>query len=349
MALTLSVQKTIPNMIVHWLDQQETWASRNYTFYISKDGGVTFSRGADLKTSSVTCLLGRSRLITRAFRLGIRDCRKLESETILAIADKKIFRSDNKEFKAVHTFERGHGPLREGWCEDDKGNCYLGEYFLNDRRDCSVNLLKSDNDGRSWKKKRSLRNIRHIHCVQFDPISHTIWMGTGDRDNESSISFSENGGETWTEIGSGNQMFRAVSLVFTDAFVYWGSDAPTQQNYIYRYVRKSGNIERMVPVAGPVHYSTILEHGTILFATTSEGESEGKSAAWDRKAHIWASEDGTHWTDVASWEKDGYPYVLGFGRVYFPHGRYRENLFFTTEALKKVDNTLFCARLSSEK
>jgi hypothetical protein len=170
-------------------------------------------------------------------------------------------------------------------------------------------------------------------------------MGTGDRDVESSISFSEDQGKTWTILGSGDQMYRAVSFVFARDYFYWGSDAPTRQNYVYRYVRKSGEIERLVPVNGPVHYSMALANGAVLFATTAEGNSEGKTAAWDNKAHIWASKDGINWTDLVSWEKDIYPYVLGLGRVYFAHGEVQDEFYFTTEALKKVDRTLFRAKL----
>ena len=80
--------------------------------------------------------------------------------------------------------------------------------------------------------------------------------------------------------------------------------------------------------------------------TTAEGDSEGKSAEWDKKAHIWASKDGTQWEDLISWEKDQWPYILGYGRVLFAHGRNRDNLYFTTQCLKKVDNMLIQAKLS---
>lgn len=335
-------------MIVHWIDQTEIWASRDYTLYISKDEGLTFNKFADLKVSSLVSLLGKSRLLTRAFRLGIRDLRKLRSGTILVIADRKIYRSNNGEFETVYSFKKGLSPSRDGWCEDNKGNCYLAEYFLNNERDSPSDLLKSTDDGQSWKVTRSFQGIRHIHCVQYDQFGQKIWLGTGDRDDESHILFSENQGKTWTEIGGGNQKFRTVSLLFAEDYVYWGSDAPTRQNYIYRYGRKSGKIERLVAVDGPVHYSTALENGVKLFATTAEGNSEGKSAEWDRKAHIWASENGTRWQDLVSWEKDIWPGILGFGRVLFAHGQRGSNVYFTTQSLRKADNVLFCSKLQVE-
>jgi hypothetical protein len=110
-----------------------------------------------------------------------------------------------------------------------------------------------------------------------------------------------------------------------------------------------GRIERLGAVDGPVHYSSCLKNGVKLFATVVEGNSEGKSIEWDKKAHIWASEDGVHWEDVASWKKDLWPYVLGFGRVLFAHGQCNKDaVFFTTQCLEKVDNTSFCAAVRYE-
>jgi hypothetical protein len=350
MPLKLEIKRTVAQMTVHWVGDSEIWASSGYSFYTSRDEGVTFEKTGDLTTSSLNKILGKSRLITRGMRWGIRDLRRLNSGTVLVIADRKVYRSSGNgsgAFKSVYKFRKGVGPLREGWCEDDEGNCYLAEYFLNNGRDSSVNLVKSTDDGHTWETIASFDRIRHIHCVQFDPFSRCIWLGTGDRDDESSIRFSEDRGDTWSAIGSRDQMFRTVSFIFTKDYVYWGSDAPTKQNYVYRQTRKNGAIDKLAAVNSPVHYSTMLENGTIVFGTTAEGNSEGKSAAWDDKAHIWASPDGKEWTDVASWEKDVYPYILGLGRIYFPHGRSGDNIYFTTEALRNVDNTLFCAKLKT--
>lgn len=348
MPLKLMIEKTIPKMVVHWANSEEIWASSNYTLYRSKDGGMTFNKMGDLEVPSLMQGLGKFQLAARALRLGVRSLRKLKSETILVVANRKLFRLRDGQLEVTYAFKRGLGPMREGWCEDDNGNCYLAEYFLNNKRDTVADLLKSTDDGRSWRTIRSLHNIRHVHCVQYDPFGQRIWMGTGDRDEESSISFSEDRGESWTEIGSGDQMFRAVSLLFTEDYIYWGTDAPTRQNYICRYSRKSGRIERLGAVDGTVHYSTILGNGIKLFATAAEGNSEGKNPEWDRKAHIWASQDGTYWEDIISWEKDFWPYILGYGLVLFAHGQCGNNLYFTTQSLKKVDGMLTCARLLAE-
>lgn len=348
MSLRITIEKTIPNMIVHWVDDGEIWASSNYTLLRSKDGAETFQKIIDLEVPFLLRGLGKCRLTTRALRLGIRAMRKLNSGTILIAANRRLFRITNDRIEVTHTFKKGFGPMREGWCEENKGDCYLAEYFLNNKRTDGSVLLKSTDDGRSWVVVHSVQGVRHIHCVQYDPYSKAVWMATGDRDNESHISFSKDGGKSWSTIGSGDQMFRACSLLFTKDYVYWGGDAPTMQNYINRYNRRNSEIESLKAVQGTVLYSTILENGLMLFGTTDEGNSEGKNPTSDRKAHIWASQDGSHWEDIICWGKDSWPYILGYGRVLFAHGGCEQHLYFTTEALRGVDGVLSRAKVSIE-
>ena len=341
MSLHLKIKKTIPKMVVHCIKDDEIWTSSNYTLYQSKDEGTTFNKMSDLPVLFIIPILTRLPLFTRVFRrFGIRTIMQLKSGTILIVANRKLLRFTQHKYEVVYRFSRGFGPMREGWCEDDEDNCFIGEYFLNERRNTHVDLLKSTNDGQSWKTVYSFNNIRHIHFVQYDPYNQKIWLGTGDTDDESAIWLSHTKGETWTKIVSGDQRFRAVSLLFTQDHVYWGSDAPTRQNYIYRYHRSSGEIEQLAAVNGPVYYSTILKNGIKIFTTTAEGNSEGKSVTWDNKAHIWASEDGVCWEDLIHWEKDLYPHIFGYGSVLLPHGQPSDTLFFTPQCLRKVDNIL---------
>jgi hypothetical protein len=342
-SLKLIIEKTIPNKVVHCVSGGELWASSGYSLFLSKDKGTTFDKMFDLRVPLLIRELSKIRITYRGLRLGVRAMRKFASGTILAVANRKLHRIAEGQIDLTYSFNKGFSPMREGWCEDDNGNYYMAEYFLNNKRTTSSELLKSMNDGRSWQIIRTLDNIRHIHCVQYDPFSRSIFMGTGDTDEESSISYSQDGGKTWISIGSGDQLFRAVSLLFTEDYIYWGGDAPTRQNYINRYNRKSQKIEKMVAVKGTVFYSTILGNGTMIFGTTTEGNSEGKNPTDDRKAHIWASSDGIRWEEIASWKKDIWSYVKGSGIVLLAHGKSVDKLYFTTEGLKGVDGVLTCA------
>ena len=347
MSLRLIKEKTISDLCVHWYSDGEILASKGYSICVSKDEGVSFQKTLDIPVPLITRILSKVRISSRALRLGVRTLIKLKSGTILAAANKKLFLIQKGKIQPVYCFKKGFSPLRQGWCEDNRGNCYLAEYFLNNDRSSSSEILKSSDGGQTWNVINIIESIRHIHCVQWDPFSQSIYLGTGDRDNESSIRYSQDGGKSWAILGSGDQIFRAVSLLFTKDYIYWGGDAPTRQNHILRYNRSNKKVEKLVPVNGTVFYSTILKNGTLLFGTTDEGDSEGKNPTTDKKAHIWASRDGTHWEDIASWKKDVWPYLLGSGKVLFAWGEASDFAFFTTQALAGVDEVFFRARVVS--
>lgn len=338
--MNLRIENVIPNYTVQYIDRDDIWASKGASLYKSKIKEDKFEKIIDLPFSFKDNIFGKSRLLSRAFRLGIKSIIKLQSGTILINAQKKIFRFRDNEIFEVFDFKNGFGPLRHGWCEDNQENCFIGEYFLNNKRNNAINLYKSSDDGLNWEIIESFTNIRHIHSVQFDPFTDFIWLCTGDHDDESRISFSQDYGETWEVIGSGDEMYRTVSLIFDKDKIYWGSDSPTRNNYIYSYNRKNGNIEKLSPVDGPIHYSAKFNQYK-LFATVVEGESEGKTLQWDTKSHIWCSKDSKNWYDIASWEKDNLPYILGYGRTIFPAGsRQGKYLYFSTQCLQDIDNSL---------
>ena len=216
---------------------------------------------------------------------------------------------------------------------------------MNWYRQVPVKLIKSDDDGQSWEELYSFTNIRHIHFVQYDPYSNGVWVGTGDRDDESALYFSKDRGETFVAILSGDQKYRAVSLIFTPDYIYWGSDIPTRQNYIYRLNRKTGEVEALAEVGGTAMYSAVLQNGILLFATNAEGQSEGKSSLPNNEAQIWASINGTSWENIASWRKDRLPYKIGFGTIFFPRGQLDDVVYFSAQALHGIGGKLIKAQI----
>ena len=268
----------MPNSEAQWINDKELWTSVNYAIYYAEAWDSKPKKIADLKIPFFMKKLSKLRLATRALRLGVRSFLRLRSGTIIVVANKRLFRLNDNKLSLAYMFERGVGPLRNGLCEDQKGNVYAGEYFLNNDRAYPVKLLKSVDGGKTWDVIQRMKGIRHIHAVQFDPYEGKLWMATGDRDEESSILFSEDEGASWKELASGSQKFRTVSFLFTNDYIYWGTDAPTIQNYIFRYSRNSKEIEKVAEVNGPVYYSASTRSGVLLFSTGNEGKSEGMTA-----------------------------------------------------------------------
>lgn len=81
--------------------------------------------------------------------------------------------------------------------------------------------------------------IEHIHTVQTDPYTGTVYYATGDTGKKSQIWYSTDGGDNWTQqtfvdpdtsqtVTSGEKFFRLLNFNFTATTVYWSSDSGTE-------------------------------------------------------------------------------------------------------------------------
>lgn len=367
-AVNLEIDAKFKNLRVHVVRDKTLWASSSYTFYRSDDRGETWKTIGQVPVRFFRSVIGRSGLLRRLLRAEIRNLLWLPSGTLLVIADGKIYRltANGKNFEEVHRIRRGRGPLAHGCCMDRNGHIYYGEYWLNPSRE-PVHIYKGIDDGLSWHPVYTFPDgaIRHIHAVQYDPFSGWLWVATGDKNGECQIAYSKDGCHTLTKIGAGSQQWRTVSLMFTKQCVYWGTDAPDKQNYIYRWKRPDGPVEQLVAVDGPVYYSMVLNNQILLATTGVERERnrwdplwllskvlmrsdvERGLGEWDSYAHMWVSVDGKKWIDLAKWKKDWLsPYFFGHGRICFAAEQDDKDHFcFTPIALRGVNNTTFRARV----
>ena len=98
-------------------------------------------------------------------------------------------------------------------------------------------------------------------------------------------------------------------------YLYWGSDCPYKQNYIYRYNRHTGVTDRLQPISGPAYYTAVNSEGCMFLATTIELRSE-------HRAILYSSTDGEMWSEEGEWKKDILPLLLfGFGTIELIHGQ----------------------------
>ena len=317
----------IENMMIHSIKNGVLWASSGNTIFMSPDGGKNWKKRGTLPYEITT---PRRYIDSSVFRkvfgkYGIFNLIILDSGTFLVPNGEYIWRStDNgNTFEKVH--QTKYFPLLQGWTEKN-GEVYYGEYICPNTGRKEVHLWKSIDDGKSWFVVYTFPagSIRHIHSVEYDPYGDKLWITTGDEDSESKIMYSTDGGETFTIIGRGTQEWRAVSLMFTDNFVYWGMDSPAQQNYIVQWDRKTGERKTLTEIDGPAYYSTELNDGSLILATTVEnGPGE-----LDNSAHIWLKKDGCHnWEEIASWKK-----IQGtrdYGFIKLPHPNESSDLYLT--------------------
>jgi hypothetical protein len=323
-----------PGIQVHWHLNGALWASRGYDILTSSDSGRTWTPITRIPARPVHRLFVRFEPLRRLLRLGVRSYLQLNDRKFMVFSDKNIFLWQQGDPQPTHigAVQRGRGPLLQGCCSDEEGNCYYGEYSGNPERSEEVNVYVWRSTATDWEVFYSFPPgaIRHVHAVQFDPVSRKVWIATGDHDDECKIGYFEASSSPpqLVTVASGKQMARAVSLLFTHDYVYWGSDAgkytAVTANHIYRWSRRAGDIQQVAEIGGPVYYSAVDQEGKLFVATVVEGSESEK----DRCAHLWMSIDGLNWRDIGQWKKDFYPSLFGFGILSFPQGSFRGPLTY---------------------
>lgn len=119
-------------------------------------------------------------------------------------------------------------------------------------------IHRGTNDGRDWgivHTRNRIDNgdgdytIRHFHAAQYDPYENIFWLTTGDWYGETSIATINPDGTGYTRIVQANpansgQQERTTALMFTENYVYYGSDSFYQQDhYVSRIDRQTREVE----------------------------------------------------------------------------------------------------------
>jgi hypothetical protein len=331
-----------PGIQVHWNCNGNLWASRGRDIITSSDNGESWDQVTRLPTRPADRWLGAVEPARRLLRLDIRSYLQLNTHEFMVFRNGEIFlgRHGDTQPTCIGHIRRGKGPLPQGACVDDNGNCYYGEYWRNPQHE-DVNIYTWRRDAAGWQLFYSFAPgaIRHIHAIQFDPFSRNIWIATGDQDSEANIGYFETSSSPpqMTRIASGGQMARAVSLLFTREYVYWGSDRTDgDANYVYRWSRSTKHIEQIARVGGPVYYSTVGQDGRLFMATVVEG----CASEYDSFARVWMSVNGVDWHEIRRWKKDIWPFIFGNGVLFFPGGSTSETrVYIVGSGVQKAPGT----------
>jgi len=327
-----------PGIVAHFTRGGETWGSAGYRILRRSSGGP-WSTAARLPASSLQRLSSAAPWLHLGLRLGIHHLLELRSGTLLATTSGVLYRRgvDKAAFSPVHAFDGFRKPTRWGIEEDRQGRVYLAEYSLNPDRSRPMRVWRSDDDGQRFREvfRFQAGDVRHIHFLQTDPHDGSLWMGTGDADEEAALFRSEDGAETFDCLGRGDQRWRATCVAFGDRSVLWGTDAGRDaggfENRILRLERASGRLEELERVQGPVHGVTRTRAGGYLVSTGIEdGENES-----DRCAHLWFSRDGETWSDIAAFARGSQPRKIQYGVIHFVAAQAEsEDVYLTLRGLR---------------
>lgn len=161
-----------------------------------------------------------------------------------------------------------------------------------------------------------MTEIRHIHGIYQDPFTQKVWISTGDFGEEAALWETDAAFSKVEKIISGSQQTRAIKLLFTKDYIYYGSDTPKEQNYISRMHRETRTIEQLTKVGSSVFHGTKV--GDWLFFSTAIEPSEVNKT---KQAEVWASPNGTDWKCILKFKKDIWSMkYFQYGQVFFPNG-----------------------------
>jgi hypothetical protein len=218
------------------------------------------------------------------------------------------------EFRISHRLTRGTRPLHIATTPD--GRAFWGEYFDNPERS-EVYIYASTNGGLNWQVVHTFAkgSIRHVHNIVYDAWGNCLWIFTGDYGSECRILRASPDFRTIDEVLSGNQQARAVGAVVTEEGLYFASDTPLEQNYIYRLDRR-GKVQRLSSIASSSIYGC-QNQSAIFFSTMVEPGQVNRT----RSVTLVGSEDGATWQALADWRIDRWSMqFFQYGNALLPDG-----------------------------
>ena len=286
-----------------------------------------------------------NRLSARLFRDGFHALAVLPSQRLVAAVPGSIVAlgPGETEFCQTHAITRGTRPLHITAVPG--GAVYWGEYFDNASRD-EVHIYASTDGGLAWSVAYTFPKgaIRHVHNIVHDPWGDCLWILTGDYGDECRILRAACDFSHVEVVLQGKQQARAVAAIPTEDALYFSSDTPLEQNYIYRLDRQ-GTLSQLAAISSSSIYGCRV--GNNLFFSTMVEPSDVNR---DPTVRVYAADTHTpnHWQPALQWQKDRWPMGLfQYGNAFLPDGNNgTPYLAVTTVAVQSDDLVTWLYKLS---
>jgi hypothetical protein len=275
-------------------------------------------------------------LTARLFRDGFHALAVLPSGALIGAVPGAIVTLPfgDRDFHVSHRITRGTRPLHI--TAVPAGAVFWGEYFDNASRD-EVYVYGSHDGGLTWSVAHTFPKgaIRHIHNIVHDPWDNCLWILTGDYGDECRILRATCDLSHVQPVLQGNQQARAVALVPTRDGLYFSTDTPLEENFIYRLDR-AGTMTRLAKISSSSIYGCGV--GRNLFFSTMV---EPSKVNLDRNVRIYTAraDSPADWRSVLSWKKDIWPMSLfQYGNAFFPDGDNRTRYLALTSVAVHPDD-----------
>ena len=287
--------------------------SRGLTIAESNDGGESWRKICRLGRMPSERLVGLGKWAARLLRADIHTIVPAGDEYLTVFAGQRVMSVDSATGNVrADCALKGSRPLCV--CVTDKA-IYYGEYRRNPERS-AVRVWASRDHGISWDSVWEFSDVRHVHGIFQDPTDDSIWITTGDDDHESIIWRTSDDFVSVEPIISDGQTSRAVTLLFSESAITFGTDIPNQRNTIRRYDRKSKQQSIVADSEGPIFFGVTF--GDHAFLSTSV---EPSTVNRTKDVVVYGSPDRRSWFEALRIRKDWLPPVLfQYGQARFAFG-----------------------------
>ena len=347
--MKLKILEQYPRMtILHHVDgKNQVWGTFHRRVYVRKDG--KWLRVAQFPFHAPRDLFGFSRPSARAFRADKCNIYVNKLGNVLGIRAGQVYKITQGHAPQPLFQINGDCVLHASISEDENGNIYFGEYFMNPAR-AAVRIWRVAPQLDQWDIAYEFpaNGIRHVHGVYRDPFDEkAFWVAVGDFRGECFIIRTRDSFQTLERFGDGEQIWRAVNLFFAKEHVCWITDSNLESNHACRMHRRTGQLEIGMGIANSGWYGTTCQEGLHIAFTTVE-KGPGITSHY---SEVLVSRDAFHWEAVYSFKKDWYKPVqlFKYGVINCPSGGMSQHdLYISGEGLVGLDGRSMRIDISEE-
>jgi len=335
--------------IVHFYDSEnkDIILSECNKFYLSIDNKKIFFV---IKLNWHFNFFAKFRLLRRLLRLDKSNAilnYKKDGIIIIYLGVIYFYCLKKKILKKISRLKNHRNVLHNSIAVTNRG-IFFGEYGPNNKRG-KIPVWRSSNDGRNWKIIYNFprNSIKHVHGIYKDPFENSLWITTGDFENECFIfKVPKKNFKKIIKYGDGSQEWRAVSLLFKRKYVIWGMDSPLQTSALKIFNKKTKQLKTGQSFPGPIWYSKVFTDQSAVLQTSVEIGPGVKS----NYSCLFYSKDLIHWNQFYKFKKDIFPKKLfKFGVIAFSEGQQNAKYFlFSAEGLKSIDGKVFSGKINLE-
>ena len=305
-------------------------------------------------------LLGRSSLLTRFFRLGIRSSISLDDKIILLSIGNFIYELDVWNGVLSHSYFCGEGirPLIFTKVNGIKGfddGVYFGGYLSNMEKKPVYIYRRIGKDKWEIAYTFSKGLINHIHNIVADPYRNCLWIFTGDFDESAAIWKVTEGFQKVERVVCNDQKYRGCVVFALPEGLLYATDAPFADDYIYLMNPETNDVKEICPIDGSCIYGCQWKD-KYVFSSTVEGDGRNTpkmeflfgrkrgAGIKDEFVHMYIGNLKDGFREIYKEKKDGMPYyTFQFGVLKFPYGVNNSDMLYFQPVATKINDQYLMA------